>query len=99
MTITEHEHARYKKALNDIAFEYSDQPRMAAYKMADAALNPPPPPPVTLADILATMKTFRDKRNYAPTIEIFTDESAIVKVPGSTRVFVSLQDAVNFLNL
>lgn len=91
------EHARYKKALESIQETYGN----AARQIARLALTPPP---VTLAGILAVLRSFPaslgpNKEGYlSPSIEIFSDGSATIHLKmGITRSFTTVQQALDFL--
>lgn len=96
------EHARFKEVLGAIAHEYSDRPRMAAYLMADSALNAPPPPPVTVQEILTALEGWKIRNDDYIAILFNPDESGGIR-RGSHEdelyEFVSLRQAVDFLNL
>lgn len=97
------EHARFKEVLGAIVIEYSDRPRMAAYLMADSALNPPPPPPATVGEILTALEGWKIRHNCEYiAIKFNPDESgALLRGAQEDELyeFVSLQQAVDFLNL
>lgn len=90
---------RYEKALREIA--HSCARHNPAYKVADAALNPPPPSPVTLAMLTAALKKYNSgiqMRGCWHWIMFFQDQSGgIENSDGRVFSFNSLQEAYEFL--